>query len=66
MFATLVSRNEELKLRGIIYFNWRDTTPYSAAVGDFWGLHTGPLGVDGSPKPGFAAFANTARRLTGG
>ena len=49
-----------LRLDGMFYFNWRDV---SAAPGarDHWGLHTGLLRQDGSPKPALEALTQAAR-----
>ena len=43
----------------MFYFNWRDV---SAAPGarDHWGLHTGLLRQDGSPKPALEALRQAA------
>jgi len=61
--ASLISRTitelardrSRLRLDGIFYFNWRDVsaTPGSR---DHWGLHTGLLRKDGSPKPAMQAL----------
>jgi hypothetical protein len=52
-----------LRLDGIFYFNWRDV---SAAPGsrDHWGLHTGLLREDGSPKPAFQALTDVTRAIS--
>jgi hypothetical protein len=52
----LVKRRGRLHLRGLVYFSWRDGAPYPPLFKDFWGLHTGLLRKNGSPKPAFAAF----------
>jgi polysaccharide biosynthesis protein PslG len=52
----LVRLRSHLRLRGIVYFSWRDGAPYPPAFKDFWGLHTGLLRVNGAPKPAFASF----------
>ena len=52
--------SEELGLRGVVYFNWRDAPPYAGAK-DFWGLHTGLLDIDGRPKPALRAFEREVR-----
>ena len=57
----LARKRRRLRLRGAILYAWRDGRPYG--VGDFWGLHTGLLRIDGSPKPAFHAFRDAARRL---
>jgi hypothetical protein len=52
----LVKARSKLKLRGIVYYSWRDAAPYPPLFKDFWGLHTGLLHRDGSAKPALAAF----------
>ena len=52
----LVKRRHRLHLRGLVYYSWRDGAPYPPLFKDFWGLHTGLLRKNGSPKPAFAAF----------
>jgi len=51
----LARDRSRLRLDGVFYFNWRDV---SAAPGsrDHWGLHTGLLREDGSPKPAMQAL----------
>jgi hypothetical protein len=51
-----------LDLRGFVYFGWRDAKPYRGAP-DFWGLHTGLLKLNGTPKPALAAFSKAANSL---
>jgi hypothetical protein len=55
MVEQMVRKRRSLKLRGFVYFGWRDATPYVGGV-DFWGLHTGLLTLDGTPKPAYGAF----------
>jgi hypothetical protein len=50
----MVRQRRSLKLRGFVYFGWRDGAPYAGK--DFWGLHTGLLNIDGQPKPAYSAF----------
>lgn len=45
-----------LGLRGVVYYSWRDRRPYPPKYKDLWGLHTGLLRLDGSPKPAYSAF----------
>ena len=55
----------QLRLDGVFYFNWRDV---SAAPGsrDHWGLHTGLLREDGSPKPAMQALTDVTRAIGAG
>jgi polysaccharide biosynthesis protein PslG len=55
----LVRARAGLKLRGFVYYAWRDGRPYAPLFRDFWGLHTGLLRVNGQPKPALAAFKAT-------
>jgi hypothetical protein len=52
----LVKARHRLGLRGFVYYDWRDASPYPPAFKDFWGLHTGLLHRNGTPKPALAAF----------
>jgi len=54
-----------LRLDGVLYFNWRDV---AAAPGtrDHWGLHTGLLRQDGSPKPALQALTDVTRAIGSG
>jgi polysaccharide biosynthesis protein PslG len=51
-----------LKLRGFVYYTWRDTLPFKG-VKDFWGLHTGLLEQNGTPKPALSAFTSAVAAL---
>jgi polysaccharide biosynthesis protein PslG len=65
--STLIAlgrQRRRLGLRGIVYFGLRDSPVYSGGK-DFWGLHTGLLPRSGPPKPAFAAFEFSARRVLG-
>jgi polysaccharide biosynthesis protein PslG len=46
----------KFNLRGFIYYAWRDGKPYAPKFVNFWGLHTGLLNINGSPKPAYTAF----------
>jgi hypothetical protein len=52
----------QLKLRGVIYYAWRDSPVYPGGE-DFWGLHTGLVKRDNSVKPALDAFAKAAKGL---
>jgi hypothetical protein len=58
----LARRRDQLRIRGVVYFNWRDSTPYAGGV-DFFGLHTGLLRLDGHAKPAFRAYEKVAKTL---
>jgi hypothetical protein len=58
----LAERRRELRIRGVIYFNFRDGTVF-AGGSDFWGLHTGLLPLAGEPKPAFGAFEAAAKKV---
>jgi hypothetical protein len=52
-----------LRLRGFVYFSWRDGLPYAPNFKDFWGLHTGLLKAGGAAKPALAAFKRAVAKL---
>src|SRR5436190_6643418 len=56
-------RRRKLRLRGVVYFQWRDQRPYPPTYKDMWGLHTGLLDLGGNPKPALRTFTRYARRL---
>ena len=58
----LARQRDRLRIRGVVYFNWRDSTPYAGGV-DFFGLHTGLLRLDGEAKPALSAYKKVAKTL---
>jgi hypothetical protein len=46
----LAAQRTRLRLRGFVYYAWRDAKPYPGGQ-DFWGLHTGLLTRRGNAKP---------------
>ena len=60
VFSELVDQRRDLGVRGVVYFNWRDAPPYPGGQ-DFFGLHTGLLRRNGSPKPALHAFRAAVR-----
>jgi hypothetical protein len=62
MIGALGRERAKLGIRGIVYFNWRDSRPFKGGH-EFFGLHTGLLRRDGSAKPALSAYARAARRL---
>jgi len=59
-FKVVRKLRRPLKLRGLVYYSWRDAIPIAD---DEWGLHTGLLRVNGRRKPAYGAFVRAARRL---
>jgi len=59
--AQIKKKRAAWKLRGFIWFSWRDGRPYTSR--DFWGNHTGLLTIKGKKKPAFDAFARGAKRF---
>jgi len=59
----VAKRRQRLRLRGVVYYSWRDGRPYRPLFQNLWGLHTGLLTTSGVRKPAFAAFARGARAL---
>jgi polysaccharide biosynthesis protein PslG len=62
-FALIKKQRRRLRLRGVVYFSWRDQQPYPPRYENLWGLHTGLLDNDGTPKPAFFAFKRAVGRL---
>jgi hypothetical protein len=62
--ASVAAHRRALGIAGFVYFGWRDAPTYSGRS-DFWGLHTGLLSLDGTPKPSLAAFRDAVRRAVG-
>jgi hypothetical protein len=60
-FAYVRRHRKGLRLRGVVYYSWRDSPPYPPTYKDMWGLHTGLLRLDGSPKPAYRAFRRAVR-----
>jgi hypothetical protein len=55
--SALVAERRLLRLRGFVFFRWKDAVAPPELEGDPWPLHTGLLDAGGSPKRGFWAFA---------
>ena len=62
-FRYLRRARGRLRLRGVVYYSWRDGHPYPPHYKDMWGLHTGLLRADGSAKPAYRAFRRAVRGL---
>ena len=61
--AFIKAKRKKLGLRGIVYFSWRDGAPYAPKFEDQWGLHTGLLDVNGTPKKAFESFGRRLKAL---
>jgi hypothetical protein len=60
----LIRRNRSrLRLRGFVYYSWRDGAPYGPDFKDQWGLHTGLVTLNGHPKPALAEFIRALKPL---
>jgi hypothetical protein len=57
--TSLARRSSALRIRGVVYFDWRDAPPYPG-VSDFWGLHTGLLTLKGAGKPALSTYYQAA------
>ena len=62
-FALVSKLRRKLRLRGLVYYSWRDARPYPPLYKDMWGLHTGLLDVNGNPKPAFGVFRQAVAAL---
>lgn len=51
---------DELRLRGVVLFQWRDPKPFPGRR-PLWPYYAGLLDSDGNPKPSLAAFERSAR-----
>jgi hypothetical protein len=59
----LYRARHKYKVRGVVYYGWRDKPPYPPKFKDMWGLHTGLFTLQGTPKPGYRAFRRVAPGL---
>jgi hypothetical protein len=53
---------KRLKLRGAVYYAWRDQQVYAGGK-NFWGLHTGLNRLNGTAKPALKSFRKAALGL---
>jgi hypothetical protein len=61
---SFIRRNRRrLRLRGFVYYSWKDSPRYPGLTRDLWGLHTGLLTLGGAQKPAYSAFRRAVRRL---
>jgi len=61
-FSALAAMRRALRLRGVVYFKWRDAPPYPDS--DPWPLHAGLLEDDGVPKIAFWTFLRSVAALS--
>src|SRR5829696_4572398 len=61
----LGAQRDKLKLTGVAYYAWRDAPPPTDVGGgsDYWGLHTGLLRIDQTPKPALNAVLQASRAI---
>jgi hypothetical protein len=59
--ALIRKQRRRLRLRGVVYYSWRDGAPYAPKYEDLWGLHTGLLDRSGTPKRAFRVFGDRTR-----
>ena len=62
-FKVITKMRKRWRLRGVVYYSWRDSKPYPPLYKDQWGLHTGLLDLGGGGKPALEAFKNAVGRL---
>jgi hypothetical protein len=62
-FRTIARLRRKLRIRGVVYYTWRDSPPYPPLYRDMWGLHTGLLDASANPKPAFYAFRDAVARV---
>jgi hypothetical protein len=55
----LVRERRRLGVRGVVYFNWKDSVPYAGGR-EFFGLHTGLLRIDRTAKPALSSYEKVA------
>jgi hypothetical protein len=61
--SALIAERRALRLRGFIFFRWRDAVAPPELGRDPWPLHTGLLDAEGTPKRGLWAFARVVDAL---
>jgi hypothetical protein len=62
LLADVARLRERLGIRGLVYYNWRDSEPFQGGF-DFFGLHTGLLTLNAVEKPGYVAFERGVEKL---
>jgi hypothetical protein len=59
--SALFRLRRELRLDGVVYYNWRDAPVYEGGQ-DFFGLHTGLLDSEGDPKPALKSYQEVTKK----
>jgi len=62
-YSLIRKQRRRLKLRGVVYFSWKDLPRYAPLYQNLWGLHAGLLNLDGTPKSGFNSFKRAVGRI---
>ena len=62
--TALAQARDTLRLRGVIYYSWRDVPRWGDAP-DWWDKHLGLENLDGTPKLALQAFSDVTHALTG-
>jgi len=62
-FAVIRKLRKRYRLRGVVYYSWRDLAPYPPQFRNMWGLHTGLLTRGGGTKRAFQAYKKAVSRL---
>jgi polysaccharide biosynthesis protein PslG len=62
-FRWIKRNRKRMRIRGLVYYQWRDSRPYPPTYKDMWGLHTGLVDPNGAAKPGLASFSRAAYSL---
>ena len=64
-YTKLGAQRKKLKIASVNYYAWRDLPPPTDFSGgpDYWGLHTGFLRLDGTPKPALSALLKASRAI---
>jgi hypothetical protein len=59
-----VSERNQLGLRGLIQYNYRDIPAHAPDFQDYFGLHVGLIYRDGRQKPAYGRFVHTVRAMS--
>jgi polysaccharide biosynthesis protein PslG len=62
-FDVIRRERRSLRLRGVVYYSWRDSPRYPPQYKNLWGLHTGLLRLGGTFKPAYYAFKQAVALL---